>query len=367
MTKPDRTNHTQGETTASFQPSTMSSLEARAFASSDDPEREIRELCDDAERRSITARIRIGGLLAGLGPGRWREARASWLGALEECEWLLGDYYEPRLGGRAASAGSDQYQLETAAGAVSGMLGELALHLERDEEAILHLERAVHYQHSESSLRLSLLQKSRGRLDLAQFLLASVLEDPASDATYLLGDLFETKGLHDLAVTYYRRAAANGHSRAASRVPTEELDGPIRHPRLEETVSYGHGWGAQINQLDGGVGITWGGKELPELEVTSHVSGIEVEIFATSHNIYEEFEAHQAIVEDHRTRTFAVGSATESAFIRDNSDTFYTDAQVDVGIMDRRTEILQTHSFDTVRQAMEFLRVIAPHDSDGLR
>lgn len=144
MTKPDRTNHTQGETTASFQPSTMSSLEARAFASSDDPEREIRELCDDAERRSITARIRIGGLLAGLGPGRWREARASWLGALEECEWLLGDYYEPRLGGRAASAGSDQYQLETAAGAVSGMLGELALHLERDEEAILHLERAVH-------------------------------------------------------------------------------------------------------------------------------------------------------------------------------------------------------------------------------
>lgn len=81
----------------------------------------------------------------------------------------------------------------------------------------------MHYQHSESSLRLALLQKSRGRLDLAQFLLASVPEDPAGDAAYLLGDLLETKGMHDLAVIYYRRAVANGHSRAASRIPAGRL------------------------------------------------------------------------------------------------------------------------------------------------
>ena len=73
-----------GETLVTFQPSTMSSLEARAFASSEDPEREIDELSDAAERGSITARIRIGGLLTGLGPKRWREARASWLEALGE-------------------------------------------------------------------------------------------------------------------------------------------------------------------------------------------------------------------------------------------------------------------------------------------
>lgn len=353
-----------GETLVTFQPSTMSSLEARAFASSEDPEREIDELSDAAERGSITARIRIGGLLTGLGPKRWREARASWLEALGECEWLLGDYYEPRLMDRAASAGNDQYLLETAAGAVSGMLGELALRLDREEEAVSHLERAVHYQHSESSLRLALLQKSRGRLDLAQFLLASVLEDPAGDADYLLGDLYEAMGMHDLSVTYYRRAAANGHSRAASRIPSGETEGRVDYPRLEETISYGHGWSAEIDQINGGVRILWDDTYVSALEVTSHISGIEVDIFATTHNIYEELEAHQSIVADHRTRTFAVASATSSALIRDNSSTIYTDDDVDVAIIDRRTGSVEVHGFDTVRHAMEYLRLIAPLEPD---
>lgn len=57
MKEPDSA---RGETTVTFQPSTMSSLEARAFASSEDPEREIDELSDSAQRRSITAQIRIG-------------------------------------------------------------------------------------------------------------------------------------------------------------------------------------------------------------------------------------------------------------------------------------------------------------------
>lgn len=65
-----RTDHINGETPSSFQPSTMSSLEARAFASSVDPGRKIQELREDAGRGSITARIRIGGLLTGLGPKR---------------------------------------------------------------------------------------------------------------------------------------------------------------------------------------------------------------------------------------------------------------------------------------------------------
>ena len=358
------TDHALGETLTSFQPSTMSTIEARAFASSDDPEREIRDLRDDAERGSITARIRIGGLLTGLGPKRWREARGYWLEALEECEWRLGDYYERRLQDRAATAGSDQYLLETAAGAISGMLGELALHLGREEEAIAHLERGVHYQHSESSLRLALLQKSRGRLDLTQFLLTSVLEDPASDATYLLGDLFEMQGIHDQAVICYRRAAADGHSRAASRIPEEEADDRVGHPRLEETISYGHGWSAEIDQFHGGVRIAWGDREVSALEVTSHISGIEVDIESTTHNIYEELEAHRAIVTDHRTRTFALSSAVKSALIRDNSDTMYTNGMVDLGIVDRGTGSIETHRFDTVRAAMKFLRIIAPLDAD---
>lgn len=361
MKEPDSA---RGETTVTFQPSTMSTLEARAFAFSEDPEREIDELSDSAQRGSITARIRIGGLLTGLGPKRWREARASWLEALKECEWRLGEYYEPRLMNRAASAGNDQYLLETAAGAVSGMLGELALRLDREEEAVAHLERAVHYQHSESSLRLALLQKSRGRLDLAQFLLASVPEDPAGDAAYLLGDLLETKGMHDLAVIYYRRAVANGHSRAASRIPAGETEGRVGYPRLEETISYGHGWSAEIDQIDGGVSILWGDTNVSALEVTSHISGIGVDIDATTHNIYEEFEAHQSIVADHRTRTFAVASATSTALIRDNSSTMYTDDDVDVAIIDRRTGSVEVRGFDTVRHAMEYLRLIAPIKSD---
>lgn len=357
-------DHTLGETITSFRPSTMSSLEAKAFASSEDPEQEIRELSDAAERGSITARMRIGALLTGLGPKRWREARANLLAALEECEWLLGDYYEPRLRDGGASTGSDQFLLETAAGAISGMLGELALHLERDEEAITHLERGVHYQHSESSLRLALLQKSRGRLELAQFLLTSVLEDRASDADYLLGDLFETQGMHDLAVLYYRSAAANGHPRAASHLPAGEIGGRVAHPHLNETISYGHRWSAEIDQLHGGVTIRWDGTTIHGLEVISHISGIEIDIDSTTHNIYEEFEAHQAIVDDHRTRTFAVSSATKSAFVREMSQTNYTVAQVEVGIVDRLSGSFQLHTFDTLRHALEFLSLIAPLDPE---
>lgn len=268
-------DHTLGETITSFRPSTMSSLEAKAFASSEDPEQEIRELSDAAERGSITARMRIGALLTGLGPQRWREARGYWLAALEECENWLEDYYGPRSKSGGVSAGTDQVLLETAAGAIHGMLGELAIRLESDEEAITHLERGVHYQHSESSLWLALLYKSRGRLDLAQFLLTSVLDDRASDAAYLLGDLLETKGLHDLADIYYRRAAAKGHARAASHVPAGATDGPVGYPDLTETISYGHGWSAEIHQLEGGVTIMWGDTEIRELEATSNLSGVE--------------------------------------------------------------------------------------------
>ncbi|MGO1408678.1 MAG: hypothetical protein ACTHV2_09870, partial [Brachybacterium sp.] len=132
----------------------------------------------------------------------------------------------------------------------------------------------------------------------------------------------------------------------------------------EPTISYGHRWSAEIDQLHGGVTIRWDGTTIHGLEVISHISGIEIDIDSTTHNIYEEFEAHQAIVDDHRTRTFAVSSATKSAFVREMSQTNYTVAQVEVGIVDRLSGSFQLHTFDTLRHALEFLSLIAPLDPE---
>ena len=70
------------------------------------------------------------------------------------------------------------------------------------------------------------------------------------------------------------------------------------------------------------------------------------------------------MVADHRNRTFAVGSATKSGFIRESSTTIYTDAHVDVGIMDRQSGSFELHEFDTLQDAMEFVRLIIPLGSD---
>lgn len=353
-----------GETARTFHPSTMSSLVANASHESGDPEREIASLRDQADRGSLTARMRIGGILAQLGPARLREARKYLLEALEECEWLLGYYYEPRLVATEPSIGIDQYPLEQTCGAISEMLGDIALRLRRDEEAAIHLERAVHYGQSESSLILALLEKSHGRFDRAQFLLTSVLTDPASDATYLLGDLFETQGNLELASIYFQRAAASGHPLAAARTIPLQSEGPVRRPSLTETVSYGHGWSAEIDHLDGGVGVYWGDDLIDDLTVITHLSGFEIDPDSTTPHVYEELETHRSIAEDHRARTFAVSSAAKSAFVRSNTSTTYTDSKVDVGIIDRRSEAFEIHGFETVRHAMEFLRIIAPLSDD---
>lgn len=349
-----------GETARTFHPSTMSSLVANASLGSGDPEREIASLRDQADRGSLTARMRIGGILAQLGPARLREARKYLLEALEDCEWLLGYYYEPRLRATEPSIGIDQYPLEQTCGAISEMLGDIALRLRRDEEAAIHLERAVHYGQSESSLILALLEKSHGRFDRARFLLTSVLTDPAADATYLLGDLFETQGDLELASIYFQRAAASGHPRATARMDPSESERPVRRPNLIETVKYGHGWSAEIDHLDGGITVYWEDDEAYELCVTTHLSMHEIDPVSTSPAVYQELEAHQEIAQDHRTRAFAVTSATRSALVRSNTSSDYTDFKVDVGVADRRTGELETYGFDTLRQAMEFLRIVAP-------
>lgn len=356
MTGPERI---PGETATSFRPSTMSALTARASLASENPAQEIEKLLSSAEHRSAWAHLRIGGILAQMGTTHQREARKHLLDALEECEWRLEHYYDPGLRDTGICAWNEVGDLQRACGTISEMLGTMALQSGRAHEAIRHFERGVHYYHSESSLFLALLEKERGRLDRAQYLLTSVLTDPASDATYLLGDLFTTRGNPGLADAFFRQAASAGHNRAISRMSPDKPSTTTSGPMLRESVHYGHGWKAEIDHLHGGIALYWRGEDVDDLAIPTFVGGVDSEPSDTTPDIYYELTIHQAVTSDHRVRTFAVGNSTKSALIRNNSDHHYADTVVDVCIADQSTGEIIIDSFDTVREALENLRLVA--------
>lgn len=345
-----------GETPRSMQFSTMSSLEARIFAPSSDPEGELRELRASLDSNHFLGHMRIAGILS-QGPGpKLGAVRRHFAYALTESELQLLDEENAQAVGIAPVEGSTTSRLEDICGIFCYCLGEVSEHLGRNKEAEIHFANGVKYFNMQSSMKLALYEKQAGRFDRAQFLLTSAAEDDDLDIQYLLGDLFQTKGELRTAREYYVEAAAAGQTRAAQRLAElDQLPAMNSKSGSEEEVDLGNGWTALVNNLDGGIFVYFEGREIEDLEGHSMLRFILDSAHMGPEDLFSELETHRSMVNDLKVRSITYRDDSRAGLVQSRTSDWVSEDDFFEVVIDLESGKIATYRYKNLTEALRAL------------
>lgn len=304
-----------GETPMTMQFSVMSTLEAKIFAKSPDPEAELRELFASLDVARYRAHMRIAGIYSHMGRQKLERVRTHFAFALVEAELeRLRVEENPDNYGHGGPGLEEQFA--DICGIFCYFLGEACEIIGRPQEASVHFETGVKYYNERCSMKLSLYEKQAGRLDRAQFLLTSATEKASIDLQYLLGDLFNAKGDHRRALKFFDLAASEGHERAATRRDASELalDGSADSV-LSEDIDLGHGWTANINHFECGITVAYDNRTVDDLTGQSILTFDPYQDIGQV-DVFYPLTEHQLLVNDLKLRSTVMTDDRRSIFLQ---------------------------------------------------